>query len=204
MNSHQPAGKDLIASFDRTVTAVGQLVAGVAPVQWSAPTPCTEWDVSHLVDHLIAGNRHFAALVQGRRPAGQYLAGDRAGAYRASAAAMRAAFSATGALEQVYQSPIGPASGSAIVHLRISEQLLHGWDLARATGQRPNLPADLAEQALALSQAQLGDAPRDGLPFDPARPVPDDAPAIGRLAAFFGRAAERPSSRDYCPAAVLP
>ena len=74
MNSHQPAGKDLIASFDRTVTAVGQLVAGVAPVQWSAPTPCTEWDVSHLVDHLIAGNRHFAALVQGQRPAGQYLA----------------------------------------------------------------------------------------------------------------------------------
>ncbi|HEY5359498.1 MAG TPA: TIGR03086 family metal-binding protein [Streptosporangiaceae bacterium] len=187
VTSQQPAAEDLTASFDRVVTAVGQLVAGVAADQWSAPTPCPAWDVSHLVDHLIAGNRHFAALIQGQPPASQDDPGDRAEAYRISAVALRAAFSAPGALEQVYQSPIGPAPGSAMVQLRISEQLLHGWDLARATGQPPDLPADLAEQALALSLAQLGDAPRDGLPFGPPQPAPGDAPAIDRLAAYFGR-----------------
>jgi uncharacterized protein (TIGR03086 family) len=187
VSSQQPATEDLIASFDRVVTAVRQIVTGMTAGQWSAPTPCTEWDVSQLVDHLIAGNRHFTALVQGQPTVGQDPPGDRGEAYRRSAAALRAAFAIPGALEQVYQSPIGPAPGSAIIQLRISEQLLHGWDLARATGQRPDLPADLAEHALALSLAQLGDAPRDGLPFGPPQPAPGDAPAIDRLAAYFGR-----------------
>jgi uncharacterized protein (TIGR03086 family) len=191
VSNHQPPANDLIASFDRAVTAVGQLVAGVESGQWPAPTPCAEWDVSQLVDHLIAGNRHFAALLQGQPLASQDPAGDRTAHYRTSAAALRAAFAAPGALQKVYQSPIGPAPGSAIVQLRISEQLIHGWDLAQATGQPPSLPADLAEQALALSKAQLGDALRGGLPFDPPQPVPDDAPAISRLAAFFGRRTQR-------------
>jgi uncharacterized protein (TIGR03086 family) len=190
MSNHQPPAEDMITDFDRAATAVGQLVAGVEPGQWPNSTPCAEWDVSQLVDHLIAGNRHFAALIQGQAaagPADQDPAGDRTASYRTSAAALHAAFARPGALENIHQSPIGPAPGRAIVQLRISEQLLHGWDLAHATGQAPNLPADLAGRALALSRAQLGDASRDGMPFDPPQPVQDDAPAIDRLAAFFGR-----------------
>jgi uncharacterized protein (TIGR03086 family) len=190
MTSHPPPAEDPISSLDRTCTAVGDLVAGVARGQWPDPTPCTEWDVSQLVDHLIAGNRRFAALLHDHpqaEPAGQEPADDQTAAYGASAAALRAAFSAPGALERIYQSPIGPAPGIALVHLRITEQLLHGWDLAQATGQPPNLPEDLARQALALSRAQLADTPREGMPFDFPQPVPDNASAIDRLAAFFGR-----------------
>jgi len=190
MSSHQPPAENPVDSLDRVCTAVGDLVAGVAPGQWPDPTPCAEWDVSELVDHLIAGNRRFAVLLRDRpkaEPAGPEADGDRAAAYRTSAAALRSAFSAPGALERTYQSPIGPAPGLILVYLRIAEQLLHGWDLAQATGQHPNLPEDLSGSALARSRAQLGDASREGMPFDAPQPVPADAPAIDQLAAFFGR-----------------
>jgi uncharacterized protein (TIGR03086 family) len=190
MSQHQPPAEDPMGSLDRVCTAVGDLVTGVGPGQWRDPTPCTEWDVSQLVDHLIAGNQRFAALLSDHpeaEPAEPEPGDDRATAYRSSAAALRAAFSAPGALDLTYQSPVGPVPGLALVQLRIAEQLLHGWDLARATGQHSNLPEDLAGPALARARAQLGDTPRDGMPFDAPQPEPADAPAIDRLAAFLGR-----------------
>ena len=188
MSTRQPPAQDPIASFARAAAAVADLIADVRPGQWHDPTPCTEWDTSQLVDHLITGNQHFASLVRGQpsEPAAP-AAGGRAKDYHVSAAALRAAFAAPGALERIYQSPAGPAPGTALIHLRITEQLVHGWDLARATGQPSALPEDLARQALALSRAQLSDTPREHLPFGPPQPVSGDALAADQLAAFFGR-----------------
>ena len=75
------------------------------------------------------------------------------------------------------------------MHLRITELLAHGWDLARAPGPPPALPADLAVQELALWQAQFEAGPGGGagLPFAPTQPVDPGAPAIDHLAAFLGR-----------------
>ncbi len=74
-------------------------------------------------------------------------------------------------------------------HLRITEHLVHGWDIARATGRRATalLPADLAEQELGFSRIALTDEIRAGGSFGPAQPVPDDAPVVDRLAAYLGR-----------------
>ena len=73
--------------------------------------------------------------------------------------------------------------------MRINENLMHGWDLARATGQvTSELPEDLAEQTLAMWTRQLGGRPRESMPFAAAQPAPADAPAIERLAAYLGRA----------------
>ncbi len=194
MTSHDSPNEDLMTSLDRALAGVDRLIAGVEAHQWSAPTPCTEWNVREVVNHLVSGNLNFAALVRGEpRPDRDpdQPAGDPVAAYRSAAATMRAAFAASGVLERVYQSPIGPAPGSVLVHLRITELLVHGWDLARATGQPVELPADLAEQELALWRAQFEDGPGagDGLPFAPARTVAAEAPAIDRLAAFLGREA---------------
>jgi len=116
-----------------------------------------------------------------------HLGDDPAAAYSDAGAALAAAFAAPGILERVFQSPIGPAPGAALLQLRIAEQLVHGWDLAQATGQKAGLPADLAETQLGIWQAQLAGDARDALPFRPAQPVDDDAPAIDRLVAFLGR-----------------
>ncbi len=92
-------------------------------------------------------------------------------------------------LEQTYQGPLGSATGTERLQIRIYDLLAHGWDLAQATGQRAEPPEDLAEQPLTFVQTQLSGQPRTGR-FDPAQPVSDDAPAIDRLAAFLGRRVE--------------
>jgi uncharacterized protein (TIGR03086 family) len=75
-----------------------------------------------------------------------------------------------------------------MLHLRITELLVHGWDLARATGQPAHLPDDLAEEELAFARGpHAPDVPRTGHPFGPVQPCPDDTPAIDRLAAYLGR-----------------
>lgn len=89
-------------------------------------------------------------------------------------------------MERAYHGPPGTISGAAWLHVRITDLLAHGWDLARATGQPAELPEDLAEQALIFSRAQMATVSRTGR-FGPAQPVADDAPAIDRLVAFLGR-----------------
>jgi len=190
MTRHQPPGDQPLTSLALALAGAGHLIDGVAAAQWTAPTPCPEWDVRQLVNHLVAGNLAVAALVGDQAPpdrSADQLGDDPGSAYRASAAALQAAFAQPGALERTFGSPYGPAPGSMLVHLRIAELLVHGWDLARATGQPPGLPDALAQNELALSRAQLGNAPRDAMPIAEPQPAPAGAAAIDRLAAFFGR-----------------
>jgi uncharacterized protein (TIGR03086 family) len=90
-------------------------------------------------------------------------------------------------LERSVTVPFGTIPGIVALHLRMTELLVHGWDLARATGQRPAFPDDLAEQELAFTRSKLTDIPPDRSPFGPPQPVADDAAAIDRLAACLGR-----------------
>ncbi|HLG69314.1 MAG TPA: TIGR03086 family metal-binding protein [Chloroflexota bacterium] len=175
-----------VQDLERTLDSVERLIGGVRPEQWSNPTPCTDWDVRQLVSHMASGNLRFAAIVSGG-PVTPEASDDPAKALRAAGAALLDSFTQPGALERSYQSPFGELPGPALVHLRIGEMLTHGWDLARATGQMPDLPEDLAEQELAAFRAQLGNAPRESSPVGQPQPVADDAPAIDRLAAFLGR-----------------
>jgi uncharacterized protein (TIGR03086 family) len=74
-----------------------------------------------------------------------------------------------------------------VVHLRVVETLVHGWDLARATGRQLAVPEELAVAELTFSRGLLGRLPAGRTPFAPAQPVADDAPALDRLAALLGR-----------------
>jgi uncharacterized protein (TIGR03086 family) len=73
--------------------------------------------------------------------------------------------------------------------VRTVETLVHGWDLARATGRPTPFPDELVEAELAFSRDLLERIPEGRQPFAPSRPVADDAPAIDRLAALLGRSA---------------
>lgn len=186
---------DPVSQLSAAAAITGEVIAAVRGEQWDAPTPCSEWCVRDLVRHMIAGNAGFAGAVRGQAPApggttppaddlpdGAFVA-----AYRESVGALLSAFGEPGALEQPVTVPVGTVPGIAALHLRVVELLVHGWDLARATGQHVGFPADLAEQELAFTRGKLGDIPPGRTPFAPPRPVPDDAPAIDRLAACLGR-----------------
>lgn len=169
----------------------GQAVSGVQDAQWALPTPCTEWTVKDLVEHVIDGNRRFAAALGDEPPHAPQPAreagGDLAAAYEDSSRGLVQAFRRPGALDMVVSVPVGSIPGFVALHLRLTEVLVHGWDLVRATGQPAAFPDDLVEIALAFTRANLANIPPERRPFSPPKPVDDDAPAIDRLAACLGR-----------------
>jgi len=180
----------LVEQLGRAFDAVGGLISNIRADQWSAPTPCTDWTVRQVVNHLIGMNRVFVALLADQppppRPPADHVEDDPVGAYRGSAAALRAAFGRPGVLERAYHGPLGTATGAERLQIRLYDLLAHGWDLAQATGQPAGLPDDLAEQSLAFARTQLTEQARPGR-FGPAQIVDEQAPAIERLVAFLGR-----------------
>jgi uncharacterized protein (TIGR03086 family) len=178
-----------VEDLARACNAVGDLIADIRRDQWTAPTPCTEWNVRDVVNHLVVGNLVFACLVDaGPMPerGADHLGNDPVGAYSASAALLQGAFARPGVLERSYTGPLGSATGAERLQIRLYDLLAHGWDLMQATGIRAQMPEELAEQALAFVRNQLGTQPRTGRFAEP-QPVDGTAPAIDRLAAFLGR-----------------
>ncbi len=180
----------LVEQLGRASDAVAGLISNIRADQWSAPTPCTEWTVRQVVNHLIGMNRVFAALLAGQppppRPPADHAEQDPVRAYRDSAAALRAAFARPGVLERTYRGPLGTATGAERLQIRLYDLLAHGWDLAQAIGQPDGLPDDLAEQSLVFARTQLTEQARPGR-FGPAQDVAEHASAIERLVAFLGR-----------------
>jgi uncharacterized protein (TIGR03086 family) len=79
-----------------------------------------------------------------------------------------------------------PTTGAERLQIRLYDLLAHGWDLAQATEQPPDLPDDPAEQSLAFARTQVTEQARPGR-FGPAPIVTEQASAIERLVAFLGR-----------------
>jgi uncharacterized protein (TIGR03086 family) len=182
-----------IDELAQVLDATERLVAAVRDEQWSGPTPCAEWNVRALLGHLVGGNVMFARLIRGdaaspeeARPTDP-LGGDPLSAYRASAEELLAACRLPGALERVITVPFGTVPGAVAVHLRLVETLVHGWDLARATGQAVEYPDDLVQREMEFTLGALGNIPPERSPFAPPQPVSDDAPVIDRLVARLGR-----------------
>jgi uncharacterized protein (TIGR03086 family) len=190
----------LLTPLAVALDGTGQLITAVTGGQWHLPTPCTDWTVRQLLNHLVGGNRLVTRVLGGeslpppdqlgRRGHEDQLGDDPVTAYRTSANELLEALRAPGVLERAYTLPAGTLPGPAVVHLRIVETLVHGWDLARATCQQVSFPDQLVEQELAFSRDLLGRLPEGRQPFAPSRPVAADAPAIDRLAALLGRSPE--------------
>src|SRR5262249_3420271 len=110
-----------LADLDRALAGAEAIIAGVAPGQWTAATPCAEWDARAVANHLATGNRAFAAYVTGGKPpvrGADALGDDPLAAYQEAAAGLLAAFGAKDALNEVYKAPFGTAPGAVLVQVR--------------------------------------------------------------------------------------
>ncbi len=139
-------------------------VDGVGANQWKAATPCGEWDVRFLVNHIVTGNWWATELGAGKtieevgtRLDGDVLGDDPISGYDASAAAAAATFREPGAMERPCAVSYGPVPGEIYCGHRFMDVLIHGWDVAKATGQDPTLPPDLVDAAIEVvtPQAEL-------------------------------------------------
>ena len=187
---------ELYEAFDSAVASAAAIVKTVRHDQAGAPTPCTEWRVQDLLNHVIGTLWLSEALFSDRAPRypmapgglpGADLAGqDPAAAYAEASAAALTAASAGDTLTRVHTTPLGDMPGPALAGFTTLDILVHGWDLAKATGQPAALDDTLAAHVLAFAEQAItpgSRAPRIG----PAMPVAADAPLTDRLVAFLGR-----------------
>ena len=179
------------------IDATGHIVAGIRPDQWTAPTPCEDWDIRALTNHVIGGNLWAAELVSGKtiEQVGAALDGDLIGpepaaSYQRSADAAAAAFEAPGALDAPCAVSYGPIPGSIYAGHRIIDLVIHGWDLAVASGQSTRLEPDLVDGCIEIVAPQLDLLTASGA-FAPMHDVPADAGAQERLLGWLGRDPER-------------
>lgn len=177
----------LEAVLDKTATVVG----GAGPDQGALPTPCPEYDVAALIDHIVGWVQVFEAGCNGRAYEGDaraYRVGaDPAGEFRAAAASLVAGWREHGFDRQVRIST-GEMPGEMVFNMTLMEYLTHGWDLAVATGQPVPYTEDEATAVLARAENTLPPQYRgEGMPFGPIVALDADAPAVDRLVGFLGR-----------------
>jgi len=163
---------------------------------WSRPTPCTDWDVGRLVDHVVGGNRFTTFILAGlsaesaMRSTNASFANDssRARAVSDSMSAQRAAFRQPGALERVCHHVAGDLPAARILGFRITDLTLHRWDLARATGMDEGIDDRLVEAVWADMGPYADDIAAIGqFGSGPTGIVGDAAPLAVRMLDLSGR-----------------
>jgi uncharacterized protein (TIGR03086 family) len=184
---------DLPVVHHRALQATRRVVAGIGAGQWHDATPCPDWDVHALLNHVVAGNRWVGPLVGGATIAevGNRLDGDQLGhsplmAYEASAADADRAFCEEGAMDAPCAVSYGPVPGSVYCGHRFIDVLVHGWDLARATGQDTALDPELVAACLEVLEPERELLAASGVFGSPTEP-PADADPQTRLLAYLGR-----------------
>lgn len=173
---------DLLELYDDSSMWTRSKIEGAVD-QLDAPTACVDWAVRDLVNHLLHARELFVGAAAGR-PAGPptgkppaLMGSDPVADYEAARRDVLEAYRKEGAVEQA-----GMMLGIAVV-----DTLVHGWDLAKGTGQDTAMPLGLAEAAFALIDGRLDDPTSRGDYFAEAIEVADDAPVQDKLVAYLGR-----------------
>jgi uncharacterized protein (TIGR03086 family) len=175
---------DRLASHRGAQRAFAGVVAGVSAVQLDNPTPCTEWTVRELIDHVVAGNLRVA----GHDAPGPLDPATMLEAVKESASVAEATFEAPDGLARTYDMGVGTVPGEMLLTLRTGDVFTHAWDLARATDQPSDLDPELAERIFDMVTPVMRPEFRgDGRPFGAEQPCDETASAAARLAAFTGR-----------------
>ncbi len=166
---------------------LGGVVAAITPDQLDERTPCADFTVRGVLEHMIGGATAFAAAFRGATPAEPDLS-DPLGTFHGVLGDLVDAISSPGALDRTVAAPFGDVPGETFARFVVLDGLVHGWDMAVATGQAYDPPAELVAAADAFAHGAL-DPLRDGQTFADAVEPASDATPIERLAAYTGRRA---------------
>jgi uncharacterized protein (TIGR03086 family) len=173
---------------------LGPMVGRITAEQVHDPTPCTELDVGQLRTHVLSWLMTFAGGLAD--PGGQapldrlqgYTVPADPAAEVASASATMANALRGGAASRPMRLGDSAMPGEMALSMILWEYQVHGWDLARATGQPWSPPAAAAAESLEFAPSMLtGDYQGEGKAFAPRVDVPATAPPLGRLLGLSGR-----------------
>jgi uncharacterized protein (TIGR03086 family) len=187
---------DLLELHTRALESTRRILAGITADQWGRWIETAHTDVRTLTNHLVTENSWVAVLLDGHTmeaarerfsvmadPAGD----DPLAAYDRSAASADAAFRAPGALRTECRVPPSGATsvGAEYCGTRFVDVLVHGWEIAKVTGQSTRLDPTLAAAAHTVIEPQIRALFEQGViraPLD----VGADSDAQARFLALFG------------------
>ena len=186
---------DLLPTMGKVLDRAGTVVDNVEPSQLGNATPCTEWTVRDVINHVVGGATMFAECVEqgsvpderlGQLMGGDNLGDDYKGAFHAASDRANAAFSSEGALEKIVKLPFGEMPAAAALNIAVMDVMTHALDIAKATGQTVD-DDELLETALTIGRQLITPDFRAPGVFDAEQPAPSDASAADKLLAFAGR-----------------
>lgn len=184
---------DLVSLHQRAVEAFGSRVLAVADEDWSRPTPCADWDVRGLVNHLLSENRWTTPLLGGMtvEQVGDRFDGDLLGSepkhvWKEAASDALVAVAQPDVLVSTVHVSFGDISGAEYLTQLTVDHTIHAWDLARAVGGDEDLDPELVELALDYLSIHAEEWQGAGV-FAPPLTPPEGGGRQGELLALSGR-----------------
>lgn len=177
---------------------MAELLAGVSDAQLTAPTPCEDTPLAALIGHVDGLVLAFTQAATkdipegGSQPpsaASSDLPADWRTRIPEQLDALAAAWRSPDAWQGMTEAGGIAMPGADAGNVAMNELVVHGWDVARASGQPYTAGADEIESCLAFVSPAVEQSGGKGVPglFGPAVPSSGDAPALDRLIAMTGR-----------------
>jgi uncharacterized protein (TIGR03086 family) len=186
---------DPLEAYGRILAWTARVISGTTSAQLSLPTPCTEWDVDALMQHIFGTVMYYTLLAEHADFAQQEISvlapdgGDFSETYRSLSRRALDAWSQPGVLESPCDHAIlGSVRGSYALSVHAADNLVHGWDLAVSTGQDDTMDPACAGFALETFEFALSREGSRRRHFASPIPVDQGTDVQARLLSFCGRA----------------
>jgi uncharacterized protein (TIGR03086 family) len=178
---------EVLSQLDTLGAALAGVVGNIRPDQLDNPTPCADFTVRGVLEHMVVGATAFTAAFRGEpAPTDTTPPKDVLGAFGPTLGALVESMAAPGALDRTVAAPFGEVPGITFARFVVLDGLVHGWDMATATGQPYDPPDALVADADAFARGAV-DPRVDGDTFADPTEAPAGATPIERLAAYTGR-----------------
>lgn len=179
------------AQLSVILPTVCDVVGRIQGMQMNDPTPCADFTVHDVLNHMIVGGTTFAHHFRGEDPPEISPPGVYGWVplkeFRAAMDDLLDSVSSPGAMERTIPSPVGDLPGETFARFVAVDGLIHGWDLSTATGQPYEVDEDLVLEVEEFARAAITPEVRETGMFAAETPAPADATPLERLVAFSGR-----------------
>ena len=182
---------DVVQLYVDALAMFGEAVRDVADHEWDLPTPATDWNVKEVVAHVVLGEAHLPAVLAGETTTTQaefgveLLGSSPLAAWRGTALRAIEAVRLPGVADQVFEVDMGALPGRQLLGYRITDNVVHAWDLRVAIGRPEPIDDRFAEWLLDFWQPVASQLADSEFFAAPTAPVSDSA--SDRLIALLGR-----------------
>lgn len=182
---------DNLRNYTKAIYTMDAVVNRVPADKWDAQSPCEKWTAKEVLGHNIWALLQVASNAGAIDPPPEMAEAERAGndpaaAWGGARDIVLEALDHQYVLGREVQGPFGPSSLDDSLPIMIMDLTTHSWDLAKATGQDPVIPKELATAAYHGIQGFGDNARAPGL-FAPEVEVADDADIVTKMVAMAGR-----------------